>query len=109
MFVLHATFHLDPEHREEALDAVRELVEASNREDGVIDYRAGVDVHDENTLRFVERYEDAAAHAAHEETDHCERFTERLPDLLAADLEMVSFEVAEEAVDEFTVDVEDED
>ena len=93
MIVLYASFPLDPEHREEALDHVETLVEQSNREEGVIDYRAAVDVEDENTLRFFEQYEDEAAVEAHTESEHFRAFESRLPDLLAGEPEVLQFEV----------------
>lgn len=93
MIVLHASIPVDPDKREEALELANSLVEASNREDGMIEYRATVDVRDENTLRFFEQYEDEAALAAHEETEYFQTFERRLPDLLAGDPEVVKFEV----------------
>ena len=95
MIVLHATFPIDPERREDALDLADHLVEQSNREDGVIDYRAAVDVQDANRIRFFEQYEDAAAVEAHEESDHFQRFEAELPDLLAGEPEVLRFEVSD--------------
>jgi len=95
MIVVHATIPIDPEHREEALDHARTLVEHSNQEEGMIEYRAAVDVEDENVLRFVEQYESEAAFGAHTETDHFKAFEERLPDLLAGEPTVVQFEVSE--------------
>lgn len=93
MIVLHASFPIDPDHREEALELADDLVDASNEEPGVIDYRATVDVQDEHTLRFFERYEDEAAFEAHSESDHFQAFEERLPDLLAGEPDVRRFEV----------------
>lgn len=93
MIVIHAAFPIDPDRRDEALDLVDDLVEASNREDGMIEYRATTDVRDPNVIRFIERYEDAAAFESHTQTDHFQAFEERLPDLLAGEPEVVRFEV----------------
>lgn len=95
MIVLHATFPIDPSQRERALELAEMLVEESNEEDGVIDYRAAVDVQDENVLRFIERYEDEAAVEAHNESDHFAELEAALPDLLAGEPEVTQFEVAE--------------
>lgn len=97
MIVLHATFPIDPEHREDALNLADHLVEESNREDGVVDYRAAVDVQDENRIRFFEQYEDEAAVEAHEDSDHFQRFEEALPELLAGEPEVLRFEVSDVA------------
>lgn len=93
MIVLHASFPIDPEHREEAIELADDLVERSNEESGMIDYRATVDLRDENVIRFFEQYEDEAAFEAHTETEHFQAFEERLPDLLAGEPEVRRFEV----------------
>jgi quinol monooxygenase YgiN len=95
MIVLHAAFPIDPEKREEALELVETLVEESNREAGMIDYRATTDVLDENTVRFFERYEDAEAFESHTQTDHFREFEAALPDLLAGEPEVLRFDVEE--------------
>lgn len=95
MIVLHAVFPIDPARREEALDHIETLVEGSNTEEGMIEYRAAVDVQDENTIRFFEQYEDAEAFEAHTESEHFQRFEEHLPDLLAGEPEVMRFEVSD--------------
>jgi quinol monooxygenase YgiN len=95
MLVVHATFPIDPDRREEALEMIETLAEHSRAEDGVIEYRAAVDAEDPNLLRFFERYEDEAAFGAHSETDHFGEFAAALPDLLAGEPEVVRFDVSE--------------
>ena len=93
MLVIHATFPVDPDRRDEALELVEELAEDSREEDGVVDYRVTTDVEDPNVFRFFERYEDEAAFGAHAETDHFETFEEALPDLLSGEPEVTRFDV----------------
>jgi quinol monooxygenase YgiN len=93
MIVLHAVFPIDPDSLDEALNHARTLVEESNREEGMIDYRAATDVEDEATIRFFEQYEDDEAFEAHTQTDHFRAFEEALPDLLAGEPEVLRFEV----------------
>jgi len=95
MIVVHANFPIDPARREEALELAEMLVEESNKEPGMIDYRASVDVVDQNVIRFIERYEDEAAFAAHTETDHFQELDEKLPDLLDGEPDVMQFEVSE--------------
>ena len=68
VLVLHATFPLDPATRDEALDHIETLVEQSQQEEGMIEYRAATDVSDPNMVRLFEQYEDAAAFEAHSQT-----------------------------------------
>lgn len=93
MLIVHANFPIDPEKMDEAREIIDDLVDASNDEPGMIDYRAAVDVQDGHTIRFVERYEDRDAFAAHLETDHFQAFDEQLPDLLGGQPEAWRFEV----------------
>lgn len=95
MLVLHAAFPIEDAKLDEALDLATTLVEESNKEDGMIDYRATQDLHDETTIRFFEQYEDADAFEAHMQTDHFQTFEDRLPDLLAGDPEIIQFEVSD--------------
>jgi len=93
MIVIHASFPIEPERRDEALETANTLVERSNQEPGTVDYRATTDIQDTNVIRFVERYEDADAFEAHVQTEHFQNFEEKLPDLLAGEPEVVRFEV----------------
>lgn len=93
MIVLHASFPIAPERRDEALELVDDLVDQSQAEDGMIDYRATTDVQDPNVIRFFEQYEDADAFEAHTQTTHFQEFEEALPELLAGEPEVVQFEV----------------
>lgn len=93
MIVLHATFQIKPDKLSEAVDLIQDLVEQSNQEDGMIEYRAAADVQDENTIRFFEQYEDQEAFEAHSQTDHFQEFEAELPGLLAGKPEVHRFDV----------------
>ncbi len=93
MIVVHASFPVKPDKRDEALDLAETLVEQSNQEEGMIEYRATTDVSDPNTVRFFEQYEDEAALAAHGESDHFLEFASQLPDLLAGEPTVTRFDV----------------
>jgi len=95
MIVIHAVFPIADGKIDEARDLASELVEASNEEAGLIEYRAAVDIEDETVLRFFEEYEDEAAFESHLGTDHFNAFDERLPDLLAGEPTVRRFEVSE--------------
>lgn len=93
MIVLHASFPIDPDKREEALELIEDLVEQSQAEDGMIDYRATTEVGNPNTVRFFEQYEDEAAFEAHTRTDHFQEFEAALPEFLAGEPEVLRFDV----------------
>ncbi|MEF8821133.1 MAG: putative quinol monooxygenase [Halovenus sp.] len=93
MLVIHATFPVDPDRREDAIDLVRELAENSRDEDGIIDYQVATDIDDPNLFRFTEQYEDEAAFGAHAESEHFGEFESELPELLAGEPEVTRFDV----------------
>lgn len=95
MLVVHATFPIDPDHRDEALDQVETLAERSREENGVIDYRVAVAIDNPNLFKFFEEYEDEAAFEAHAQTDHFQEFEAVLPTLLAGEPDVTQFDVAE--------------
>jgi quinol monooxygenase YgiN len=101
MLVVRATFPVDPDSREEALDLVRDLAAQSRAEEGVVDYRVATDAEDETVFRFFEQYEDEAAFGAHTESDHFEAFEEALPDLLAGEPQVTRFDVSDASEVEF--------
>jgi quinol monooxygenase YgiN len=97
MLVVHAEFPIKPEARDKAVESAQQLAENSRREDGVLEYRVTEDTDDENTLFFVERYEDEAAFDAHAETDHFGEFEAEVSELLAGKPQVTRFDVSETA------------
>ncbi|MFB6253735.1 MAG: putative quinol monooxygenase [Halobacteriaceae archaeon] len=95
MIILHAKLPIKEEKMDEALELAKKLVEKSNQEEGMIDYRATRDIEDNNIIRFFEQYEDAEAFQAHNETSHFQEFEEKIPDLLANEPEIIKFKVSE--------------
>lgn len=91
---MHATVPVNEESREEALEAATTVAEESRNEEGVIDYRAAVDVDDKNLLRFFEHYEDEAAFGAHASSDHFAEFASKLPNFLDGEPKLTRFEVS---------------
>lgn len=82
MIVLHAAFPIDPDKWKQSLELAEDLVEKSNQEPGMIEYRATTDIRDENMIRFFEQYEDAEAFESPTQTAHFQDFEEKLPNLL---------------------------
>ena len=93
MQVLHAVVPIDPQHHEEAIEFFSELGERSRAEDGVVEYRATMDVDDRNVFRFVEVYEDGAALEAHTGSEHFREFEERVPGMLDGEMRATVYDV----------------
>lgn len=94
MIVVHAAIPVDPELRDEAVEAAASLAEASRGEDGVIEYRVAVDADDPNLVRVFEQYEDEAAFAAHASSDHFTEFVASLPEYIDGEASLKRFEVS---------------
>jgi quinol monooxygenase YgiN len=97
MIVLNATIPVDPDSREQAIEAATELAQASREEDGVIDYRVAADLEDENVIRIFEQYEDGEAVNAHMESDHFLEFQGQVPGFAGGQVELHRFDVSEKS------------
>ncbi|WP_255198733.1 putative quinol monooxygenase [Halorarius litoreus] len=97
MIVLNATIPVDPERREQAVDAATTLAQASREEDGVIDYRVTADLEDENVIRIFEQYENDDAVNAHMESDHFLTFQGQVPEFAGGQVELHRFDGAEKS------------
>lgn len=93
--VQYAIIPIDPDARDEAIEALTELGEASRAEDGVVDYRVTTDVDDENTARIIEEYEDDAAVEAHMNSDHFGAFQSKVPEFAGGPVELYKYDVGE--------------
>lgn len=92
MIVIHTSIPVDPDRREEALEAAETMVERSRNEEGTVSYRATTDIVDPNVIRFFEQYEDETAARAHTGAEYYREFNEKLPALLDGLVETAVFE-----------------
>lgn len=90
MIFVHSSIPFDPDRYDEARELVRDLAEQSQREAGAVRYRAMVDLSDEYLVRFFEQYEDEEAWIAHTQTEHYQRFIDRLPELVDGPMETIN-------------------
>lgn len=95
MLIVHATLPILPEKREEFLGAVGGLVEASNAEEGVLEYRLVESVEEPNTFMMVERYVDEAAFGAHMASAHFGAAAQHLGGWLSGAPKIVKYEAGE--------------
>jgi len=102
VYVVHTTIPLDPDHADDVIDRIEDLVEQSRTEDGTVRYRATRDLSDPNLIRFFEQYEDADAAERHTESDEYRQFNEILPDVVSGPTETVQFETDDVHTVEFT-------
>lgn len=95
MLIVHATLPILPEKREEFLAGAGGLVEASNAEEGVLEYRLVESVEAPNTFMMVERYVDEAAFGAHLASPHFGGAAQHLAGWLSGPPKIVKYEAGE--------------
>lgn len=76
MITITARNILKPGKKEEFLEAVRPLVDASRAEEGNISYDLYEDIDFGDAVCFIERWRDAAAIEAHNASPHFRRWME---------------------------------
>lgn len=94
MIVVHAKIPVDPNKRSEALELFEELIEKSQKENGMVNYHGAFDIQNSNIIRFFEQYEDKEAMEAHTQSDHFKKFKEKLSNFVDGEPKAIMFEVA---------------
>ena len=74
MIIVHGTFPVKSEVRDDALELMRQMAVASRAEDGCISYEFYIGLSDPNTLLLFQEWESVDALQGHFETDHMEDF-----------------------------------
>ena len=95
--VQYAVIPIDPDARDEAIESLTELGEASREEEGVVDYRVTTDVGEENTVRIFEEYEDEDAVNAHMTSEHFGAFQGKVGGFAGGPVELYKYEVGEKS------------
>ena len=93
MIIVHGTFPVKAEVREDALELMRQMAAASRAEYGCISYEFYVGLSDSNMLLLFQEWESAEALQGHYETDHMEEFLRILPEVLDGEIATRRYEV----------------
>ena len=93
MIIVHGTFPVKPELRDDALKMMRCMATASKAEFGCITYEFYVGLSDPNTLLLFQEWESVEALQGHFETNHMEDFLRKLPDVLSGEVSTRRYEV----------------
>ena len=93
MIIVHGTFPVRADVREDALELMREMAVASRAEHGCISYEFYIGLSDPNTLLLFQEWESVDALQGHFETAHMEEFLKILPDVLDGEVATRRYEV----------------
>ncbi len=94
MIVVHASFWVKPDKRDDLLRVVRSMFAPTRAEAGCRSYAFLADVEDPDRFQVVEEWEDRAALDRHFRTRHILALLASLPKLLARPAEIQIHEVA---------------
>ena len=100
MIIVHGTFPIRSEVRDDAIALMREMVMASRSEYGCVSYEFYVGLTDPNTLLLFQEWESVEALQGHYETDHMEDFLKALPEVLDGEISTRRYEVRSSQDDE---------
>ena len=100
MIIVHGTFPIRSEVRDDAISLMREMVMASRSEYGCVSYEFYVGLTDPNTLLLFQEWESVEALQGHYETDHMEDFLKALPEVLDGEISTRRYEVRSSQDDE---------
>tara|TARA_B100001094_G_C17944269_1_gene677233 strand:+ start:61 stop:426 length:366 start_codon:yes stop_codon:yes gene_type:complete len=93
MIIVHGSFPIKVEVRDQALDLMRQMAISSQKEDGCISYEFYVGLSDPNNLLLFQEWESVNALQHHFETEHMEEFLKILPQVLAGQVSTRRYEV----------------
>ena len=93
MIIVHGTFPVKPELRDDALKMMRCMATASKAEFGCITYEFYVGLSDPNTLLLFQEWESVEALQGHFETNHMEDFLRKLPEVLNGEVSTRRYEI----------------
>ena len=93
MIIVHGTFPVKPDLRDDALELMRRMSMASRAELGCVSYEFYVGLTDPNTLLLFQEWETVDALHDHFQTDHMEEFLKVLPDVLDGEVLTRRYEV----------------
>ena len=93
MIIVHGTFPVKVDVRDDALELMRQMADASKEEEGCVSYEFYVGLTDPNTLLLFQEWESVDALQGHFETDHMEEFLKLLPSFLDGEVTSRRYEV----------------
>ena len=97
MLVVAGTINLDPDHLNEMLAAIVPLMEATQAEEGCIDYVLSADPKEPGTIRIFEKWASDEALGAHMKAPHMGVFQKAIRGCGVTGMSVDKFEIASES------------
>jgi quinol monooxygenase YgiN len=93
MIILAGSIRIGTGKRDDAMDVMSRMVEATRAEDGCIAYSFAFDLADDHMIRIFEVFQDEAALAAHRASPHMDEWRAAAPMLGVGDRDMWQYDV----------------
>jgi len=93
MLIIAGTIRIEKTATEEVLEACRNMMRATHKEEGCIDYVFSVDPMDSKILHVFERWETQEALDAHFLASHMTPFREAMASWGVSDMDILKFDV----------------
>lgn len=93
MIIVHGTFPVKGDSRDQALKLMRRMAIGSRAEVGCISYEFYIGLSDPNTLLLFQEWESVEALQGHFDTEHMEEFLKLLPKVLDGEVSTRRYEV----------------
>ena len=93
MIIIHGSFPIKSEGREDAIKKMQDMARLSRRESGCITYEFYVGLSDPNLVLLFQEWSSVEALESHWETDHMKNFLGQLPAILDGEVATRRYEV----------------
>ena len=93
MIIIHGSFPIKSEGREEAIRKMQDMARFSRRESGCITYEFYIGLSDPNLVLLFQEWSSVEALESHWETDHMKNFLGQLPAILDGEVVTRRYEV----------------
>ena len=102
MIIVHGIFPVKPEHRDQAMELMKQMSMATRAESGCISYEFFVGLSDPDTMLLYQEWDSVEALQDHFDSSHMEEFLGNLPDVLNGEVLTKRYEVRDpnEVMDE---------
>lgn len=92
MIIIHAVMQIDSTKQQSFLEEIETLIRASRQESGNISYNLYKDIEKDHTFTMVEVWQDAAAVASHNTSEHFTSFVAKASNFLVAPLDIKAYD-----------------
>jgi len=94
MIIIAGTITINPDRRQEAIQAALQMAEATQAERGCLAYQFYADLQEPNTFFIFEEWETEEALAAHFQSEHMKAFQAQLPQFVAGQPQIKQYQVS---------------